>query len=121
MRGSLLLLLFGALIYVFCAIGFGLIISTLTRSQVVAMLLTIVLTLMPSFLFSGFIFPIYGMPGALQLASLNFPARYFTEFVRGIALKGSGLDVLWPDLAVLLAMTVALLLLAMSRFHRRMA
>jgi ABC-2 type transport system permease protein len=121
MRGSLLLLLAGGIVYVLTAIGFGLLISSLTRSQVVAMLLAIVLTLMPSFLFSGFIFPIYSMPSFLQPVAQQFPAKYFTEFVRGIALKGSGFDVVWPDLAALSLMTVVLLLLAMSRFHRRMA
>jgi ABC-2 type transport system permease protein len=121
MRGSLLLLVVGGAVYVFCTIGFGLLISSLTRSQVVAMLLAIVLTMMPSLLYSGFIFPIYSMPPVLQMLSLNFPARYFTDFTRGIALKGAGLDVLWPDLAVLVGLTLALLMLAMSRFHRRMA
>jgi ABC-2 type transport system permease protein len=121
MRGSLLLLIVGGAIYVFCAIGFGLLISSLTRSQVVAMLLAIVLTMMPSVLYSGFIFPVYSMPALLQTVSLSFPARYFTDFTRGIALKGAGVDLLWPDLAVLVGMTVTLLVLAMSRFHRRMA
>jgi ABC-2 type transport system permease protein len=121
MRGSLLLLVVGGAVYVFCAIGFGLLISTLTRSQVVAMLLAIVLTMMPSLLYSGFIFPTYSMPAALQVVSLGFPARYFTEFTRGIALKGAGLDLLWPDLAVLVGLTSALLVLATSRFRRRMA
>lgn len=121
MRGSLLLLVGGGVVYVLCAVAIGLLISSLTRSQVVAMLLSIVATMMPSFLYSGFIFPIYTMTPVLQVVSRGFPARYFTDFTRGIALKGAGLDVLWPDLAVLIVMTIGLLLLAMSRFNRRMA
>jgi ABC-2 type transport system permease protein len=121
MRGSLLLLVLGGVVYVLCAVGIGLLISTLTRSQVVAMLLSILLTMMPSFLYSGFIFPLYSMTPTLQVVSRAFPARYFTDFARGIALKGAGLDVLWPDLVVLLLMTAGLLLLATTRFHRRMA
>ncbi|MHB8990507.1 MAG: ABC transporter permease [Chloroflexota bacterium] len=119
-RGSLLLFLLASIVYVFCTVGIGLLISTITRSQVVAMLLALVVTIMPSFLFSGFLFPIYTMPERYQVASLGFPARYFTEFARGLALKGSGIDQLWPPLAALTAYTVSVLLLATGRFHRRM-
>jgi ABC-2 type transport system permease protein len=120
-RGSLLLLLLASIVYVFCTVGLGLLISTVTRSQVVAMLLALVATLMPSFLFSGFLFPVYSMPERYQWVSLAFPARHFTEIARGLALRASGPEQLWPHLVALLAFAAAVLLLATSRFHRRMS
>jgi ABC-2 type transport system permease protein len=119
-RGSLLVFLFGAAIYVLCTVGLGLLISTVTRSQVVAMLLVFVVTFMPSFLFSGFIYPVYTMPERYQILSLFFPARHFSEFARELALKNASLDQLAVHLAALAALTVGLLGLAISRFHRRM-
>lgn len=119
-HGSLLLFLLAGVVYVFGAVGVGLLISTLTRSQVVAMLLAIVVTIMPTFLFSGFLYPLFSMPERYQWASLVFPARYFTEVARGLALRGAGFEQLLPQLAALLALTAAILLLAIRRFHRRM-
>lgn len=119
-RGSLLLFLLAATIYVFAAVGLGLLVSTLTRSQVTAMLLALAVTIMPTMLFSGFLLPVSSMPSQLQVTSLAFPARYFTEVARGIALKASGLDQLWPQLLALVVLTSAVLAVATSRFHRRM-
>ncbi len=119
-RGSLLLFLAVSTVYVFAAVGLGLLISTLTRSQVAAVVLAFVATIMPTLLFSGFLFPVYSMPARYQWLSLAFPARYFTEISRGLALRNAGLDQLWPQVAALLALTVALLALTISRFHRRM-
>ena len=120
MRGSLALLVGLGGLYVFTTVGLGLLISTVTRSQVVAMLLALVATLMPSFLFSGFLFPVYSMAARYQLLSLAFPARYFSEIARGIALKGDGLAQLWPQTAALVAITALVLGLTVRRFHRRM-
>jgi ABC-2 type transport system permease protein len=119
-RGSLLIFLLGSAIYVFCTVGVGLLVSTLTRSQVVAMIAVLVVTIMPSFLFSGFIYPVYTLPERYQILSLFFPARHFSEFARELALKNAALGQLWAHLAALLALTGGLLVLAVSRFHRRM-
>ncbi|MBI3968611.1 MAG: ABC transporter permease [Chloroflexi bacterium] len=119
-RGSLLLFLVAAVVYVFCAVGVGLLVSAVTRSQVVAMLLVIVVTLMPSFLFSGFLFPIYSMPVRYQWLSLLFPARHFTETARALALKAATLEQLWPHLLALLAFAIVVVMVTTSRFHRRM-
>ena len=115
LRGDLALLLGISLIYVLAAVGIGLLVSTVTRSQVVAMLLTLVLTFMPSFLFSGFIFPLFTMPKAMQLYTYLFPARFYMEIDRGILLKGVGLGALWPSAAMLLAYTAAVLAVASAR------
>ena len=118
--GSVPLLLMLAVIYVICTVGIGLLVSTSTRSQVVAILLSIVLTLMPSLLFSGFLFPVEAMPRAFQWYSHMFPARHYMEIARGIALKGLGLDRLWPAAALLVVYATGVLTLATLRFRRRL-
>ena len=118
-RGSVTLLLGIAGLYVLCTVGIGLLISTRTRSQVVALLLSIVLTLMPAFLFSGFLFPITSMPVVFQWYTHLFPAHHFMEISRGIALKGVGLERLWPSTVLLLVYGSVVLTLASLRFHRK--
>lgn len=121
MRGSLPLLLASGLIYVFCTVGLGLLVSTITASQLVAMLLALILTLMPSFLFSGFLFPIFTMPYILQLYTQLFPAQFFVDLARGIILKGAGLPDIWTSLALLFAYTAAIFALAVWRFRKKVA
>ena len=118
-RGSIPLLLLLSLLYVLCTVGIGLLISTRTRSQLVAILLSIVLTLMPSFLFSGFLFPIATMPPFFQGYSHLFPARHFMEIARGIALKGIGLPHLWLNALLLLLYGSAVMALACLRFKKK--
>lgn len=120
-RGSVPLLLGMSLIYVLCTVAIGLAVSASTRSQVVAILLSIVLTLMPSFLFSGFLFSIESMPLGFQWYTYLFPARYFMTIARGIVLKGAGLDQLWGQAVMLVVYGVVLLTLASLRFRRRVA
>ncbi|SMF27751.1 ABC-2 type transport system permease protein [Tistlia consotensis] len=121
LRGNLLLLAAAGLVYVFCTVGIGLLVSTITSSQLVAMLLALIVTLMPSFLFSGFLFPIFTMPYLLQLYTRVFPTRYFVDLSRGIVLKGAALPELWPSVALLLAYTVVVFALAAWRFRKKVA
>lgn len=120
-QGSLPFLLAAGLIYVFCTVGIGLLVSTLTRSQLVAMLLALIVTLMPSFLFSGLLFPIFTMPELLQLYTAVFPGRYFVDISRGVALKGAGLGILWLQVAVLAVYTAAVFFLAAWRLKKKVA
>jgi len=120
-RGNIGFLLATALIYVFCTVGIGLLISTITRSQLTAMLLALIVTLMPSLLFSGFLFPIFTMPYVLQLYTYVFPSRYFVELSRGIVLKGGGLETLWLNVALLMLYTLAVFCLAAWRFRKKVA
>ncbi len=85
------------------------------------MLLALILTLMPSFLFSGFLFPIFTMPYVLQLYTRLFPAQYFVDLSRGVVLKGAGLPDLWISAALLLAYTAAIFVLAVWRFRKKVA
>lgn len=118
-RGSVPLLLGLSLLYVLASCGIGLVVSTWTRSQVVALLLAVVLTFMPALLFSGFMFAIESMPAAFRVYTYLFPARYFTEISRGIVLRGSGARMLWPEASLLAAYTLALFALAAVRFRKR--
>lgn len=120
-RGNLGFLLATALIYVFCTVSIGLLVSTITRSQLVAVLLALIITMMPSFLFSGFLFPIFSMPYVLQLYTFVFPARYFVELSRGIVLKGSELEILWFNVLLLAFYTLVVFGLAVSRFRKKVA
>ena len=120
-RGNLLFLLGAGLIYVFCTVSLGLLVSTITHSQVVAMLLALILTLMPSFLFSGFLFPIFTMPYFLQLYTYVFPSRYFIELSRAVMMKGAGVHELWVNVSLLGLYTLAVLALAAWRFRKKVA
>lgn len=120
-RGSLLLFLAATSLYVLCTVGLGLLVSSVTRSQLVAMLLALLVTLMPSFLFSGFLFPIFTMPKMLQMYTYLFPARYFVEISRGIVMKGVGLDILWPQLLMLVLYTVVVFAVTTRFFRKKVA
>ena len=121
LHGNLELLLAVGLVYVFCTVGIGLLVSTVTNSQLLAMLLAIIVTLMPSFLFSGFLFPIFTMPYTLQLYTRIFPTRYFVDLSRGIVLKGASIPELWPTVVLLVAYTAVIFALAVWRFRKKVA
>ena len=76
---------------------------------------------MPAFIFSGFMFPVYTMPGILQFYSYFFPARYFTEITHDVFLRGSGFETWGIDLAILLAYALGLIGLASLRFKKKVS
>ena len=121
LRGNIGLVIGAGLIYVVCTVGIGLLVSTVTRSQLIAMLLALIVTLMPSFLFSGFLFPIFTMPYALQLYTRLFPVRYFVDLSRGVVLRGAGLPELLPSVLLLGGYTLAVFLFAVWRFRKKVA
>lgn len=120
-HGSLLLLMALGLLYVTCTVSVGLLISTLVRTQLAAMLVALIVTLMPSFLFSGFIYPVFTMPTFFQFYSAKIPTMYFIDISRGIVMRGAGLADLWRDVAVLAVYTVVVLAIAVWRFQKRIA
>jgi len=99
--GSFLLLSAGALLYIVCTVGIGLFISILACTQIAAMLITFLTTMIPAFLFSGFIAPITSQDLTGQIVSRFIPATYFMGMVRGIYLKGMGLSFYAWDIATL--------------------
>jgi len=121
MNGSFILLLMSMTIYVAGTLGLGLVISAATDSQQVASFGAFMATFLPSFLLSGFVFPIKSMPFVLQLLTYIVPARYFLVVIRGIFLKGTGFDILWPDLLALVVFAALMLTIASVRLRRAFA
>jgi ABC-2 type transport system permease protein len=119
-RGSLALVMAMMLIYVLTGISLGILVSTVADSQAVAMLATVTLTVLPSMLMSGFIFPVASMPRLFQWLSAVVPATYFLQIIRGIILKGNTLANLYPQAAVLLGMDLLLILASMRAFRSRL-
>ncbi len=120
-KGSILLLMATSIIYVLTTVGIGLFVSTITRTQLGAMLLSLIVTLMPSFLFSGFLFPIATMPYMMQLYTYFFPVRYFNDISRDLFLKGVGLEYLWGNILFLIVYASVLFFLASLRFKKKIA
>ncbi len=120
-RGSAVLLFAIGLFFLVGMLGQGLLISVIAKNQLVATQGGALSALLPSMLLSGMVFPIENMPAPLQALSRVVPARYFVHALRGILLKGNGIDVLWPDLVAQIAFALVVLALATVRFRRRLA
>jgi ABC-2 type transport system permease protein len=121
LRGSFLLLFGLSLVYVLCTLALGLLISTISETQQQAMMTATFFFLTPMIYLSGFIFPIENMPAVIQPFTYLIPLRYYLEIVRGIFLKGIGLEVLWPAAAALAAWGTAMLTLAVLRSRKQAA
>lgn len=119
--GSTLLLLFFGVMYVTAALALGIFISTLVKTQQLAMMAAMVATVLPSVMLSGFIFEIKNMPLLLRIITHFIPARYFILIIRGIMLKGSGIEVLWIQALFLILLAVGLLAIAIKKFKLRVA
>lgn len=117
LRGNLLLLLFSTCIYLFTTLGIGLFISTISSTQQEAMM-SVFLVYMPTMLLSGFAYPIANMPKLIQWFTIFNPLRYFLVVVRGIFLKGVGIDILWTQLVPLLIMGILVISFSTLRFRK---
>ncbi len=116
-RGQLWVLFTGAILFLLCMLGVGLLISTVSATQQQA-LVTSFFFIMPAITFSGFGFPISTMPQWLQYLTYASPLRYFLIVLRGTYLKGVGLDILWPEMSAMLVLGLGLLTVAVLRFHK---
>ena len=116
-RGHVSILALGAVLFLLCMLGVGLLISTMSSTQQQAMV-TAFFFIMPAITFSGFGFPINTMPQWLQYLTYLSPLRYFLVVLRGTYLKGVGMDVLLPQMAAMAGFGVVLLALATLRFHK---
>ncbi len=117
--GSFTLLLAFSGLFILTTLGLGLLISTVSQTQQQAMMLGFFAN-PPFMLLSGFIFPIASMPEPMQYLTYLIPLRYFLVVIRGIFLKGVGLEVLWPQAVALLAFGVAVLAISAARFKKRL-
>ncbi|GAB4260393.1 ABC transporter permease [Thermincola ferriacetica] len=118
-RGNLFLLLFLSFVFLLAALGFGMFISTVAKTQLQAMQMSILLML-PSVLLSGFMFPRDSMPPFVQFLGALLPLTYFLEILRGIILKGVGLEYLWKNASILAAFSVSIITLASLRLSKRL-
>jgi len=118
-RGSLLILFGTALLFLLSSLGLGLLISAISRTQQEAQLVAF-LFMMPSVLLSGFMFPIQNMPPAIQYITYLIPFRYFLVVVRGLFLRGVGLEVLWPQVAAIAISGVIIFGLGLAAFRKHL-
>jgi ABC-2 type transport system permease protein len=118
--GSLVLLSFCTAVFLLSVLGIGLFISTISRTQQQAMMATF-LFFAPAVLLSGLMFPIENMPLAVQYGTYLNPLRYFLVIIRGVFLKGNGIDILWPQMLELFVLGITLMALSSLRFKKRLA
>lgn len=119
-NGAVILLVLCTGTYLLSVLGFGLLISTISKTQQQAMTATFFF-FQPVILLSGFATPIETMPSVFQYITYLSPLRYFLIIVRGIFLKGTGIDVLWPQILALLVLGTTILIASVFRFKKRLA
>ncbi len=119
-KGGVLLLLFLSLIFLMTTLGLGLFVSTISRTQQQAMMTAIFFFMLPMMFFSGFVFPIENMPTIIQYISYLIPLRYYFVIVRGLFLKGVGMNILWTQALALLIFGSVILSLSVMRFQKRL-
>ena len=121
LKGDFWLLFLLNIIFLMTTLGLGLFVSTMAHTQQQAMMTSIFFIMLPMMFFSGFVFPIENMPGIIQGVSYLMPLRYFFVIVRGLFLKGVGLDVLWPQALALFGFGVIILSLSVAKFRKRLS
>lgn len=121
LRGDPVLLSITALLFLVAMLGQGLLISVVTRNQMVATQMAMMTTMLPTMMLSGFLLPIENMPTLIQGLSYLLPARHMVTILRGLLLKDNGLIELWPDLLALAVYAALMLILSTRRFVRRLA
>lgn len=118
-QGSVTLLLVLSLLFLIPALGIGIVISTFAQNQGQAMQMSL-MSMLPSFLLSGFVFPRESMPLLIYLISFLIPATYYLEILRGIILRGAGIAALWDEAVVLAAFGLFFMLLSALRFKKHL-
>jgi len=119
LQGNPLILLLGSFLFLMSSVGIGLFISTISSTQQQAQISTFFL-MNPVFILSGFAFPLENMPAWLQTITYINPLRYFLIIIRGVFLKGNGLDILWPEMLALAVMGGLMIFLSSIRFRKRL-
>lgn len=121
LAGSVFLLLLETLLYIIMALSLGILVSTITSSQQIAMMVSLMALMLPTILLSGFIFPIANMPRIMQWLCAVMPPKYYIIIIKGIMLQGNGLAFLWRETLVLVGFTTIFILLSIKNFKTRLA
>jgi ABC-2 type transport system permease protein len=120
-RGSILLLFVESTLFIITSLSLGLLISVKARTQQTAMLASMMGMLLPTLLFSGFMFPIENMPVVLQYFSNIVPAKWYYNIAKAIMIKGLGFQALWQETLILAGITTFLLIVSFKNFKIRLA
>lgn len=120
-NGSILLLFAESTLFIITCLTFGIFISVKTNSQQVAMLISLMGMMLPTIMFSGFMFPIENMPTALQVISNVVPAKWFYIIVKSIMIKGLGISGIWKETLILIGITLFFLFVSLKNFKIRLA
>jgi ABC-2 type transport system permease protein len=119
-NGSIGLLFAESTLLIITALSVGLLISNVTASQQAAMLISLMGMLLPTMLFTGFMFPLENMPKALQWVSNIVPSKWYYIIVKSIMVKGLGFTAIWKETLILLGMTMMLLIISVKKFKIRL-
>jgi ABC-2 type transport system permease protein len=120
-QGNIVLLLAESLLYITMALSLGILISSITSSQQVAMTISLMALMLPTILLSGFIFPVENMPVILQAICYIMPPKYFITIIKDIMLKGNGFIYIWHETLILTLFTAAFILMSIKKFKIRLA
>ncbi|MBI3611465.1 MAG: ABC transporter permease [Nitrospirae bacterium] len=119
-RGSAIQLMGQTLVFLLATLGMGLLISTIAKTRAVAYFISLLTTLLPTFILSGFIFPVESMPLPLQGVSFLIPSTHFLIILRAILLKGVGAETVWPHTLILLGFALVVITISIRRFRAQM-
>ena len=119
--GNIILLFLESMLFILACLSFGLFISTVTESQQAALLLSMMGMMIPTMVFTGFIFPLENMPWVFQFIANLVPSRWYYLIVKSVMLKGLGFEYVWKETLILTGMTVILLSISLKNFKRRLA
>jgi len=119
-QGSLFLLALESILFIISALALGILISTISATQQTAMMISLMGLMLPVILLSGFIFPISSMPLPLQIISNIIPAKWFIIIIKGIMLKGVGIQFIWKETLILVAMTIFFIGLSVKKYKIRL-
>jgi len=118
-KGQVAFFTLASILYVICTTGIGLVASVFVKTQIAAMIVTIILTMVPAVLYSGMLIPIASLSGQAQVIAHILPAMYYTNIVTGTFLKGVGLNSLWPNVLILAAYAIVLFTIGFTLFSKR--
>ncbi|HEY9362430.1 MAG TPA: ABC transporter permease, partial [Chitinophagaceae bacterium] len=118
--GSIFLLYLESMLFIITCLSLGLLISNTTNSQQTALLLSMMGMMIPTLVFTGFMFPLENMPWVFQLISNIIPARWYFLIIKAVMLKGLGFEHVWKETLILIVMTIILLAIALKNFKRRL-